>query len=120
MARVRADRVRLAERIPNAREVVDRLSRRYSDSALAQIGGNPEEIEQLLDFAVHTAAVSERRGCVQRSVQADAAAVGPEVRHDAGREVLQRVVAQHLGREAGWPDANLVAAALGGPRREEA
>ena len=38
LARVRADRDRLAARVPNAREVVERLSRRYSDSALAQIG----------------------------------------------------------------------------------
>ncbi|MDQ1083301.1 MULTISPECIES: hypothetical protein [Microbacterium] len=73
LARVRADRDRLAERIPNAREVVERLSRRYSDSALAQIGGNPEEIQQLLDFAVHTASVSERRRDAGQREQASVA-----------------------------------------------
>ncbi|WP_279367568.1 hypothetical protein [Microbacterium testaceum] len=82
LARVRADRDRLAERIPNAREVVDRLSRRYSDSALAQIGGNPEEIEQLLDFAVHTAAVSERR---REAGQREQASVALEAATEAVR-----------------------------------
>ncbi|SDO59649.1 hypothetical protein SAMN04487788_0196 [Microbacterium testaceum StLB037] len=82
LARVRADRDRLAERIPNAREVVDRLSRRYSDSALAQIGGNPEEIEQLLNFAVHTAAVSERR---REAGQREQASVALEAATEAVR-----------------------------------
>lgn len=82
LARVRADRDRLAERIPNAREVVDRLSRRYSDSALSQIGGNPEEIEQLLDFAVHTASVSERR---REAGQREQASVALEAATEAVR-----------------------------------
>jgi len=82
LARVRADRDRLAARIPNAREVVDRLSRRYSDSALAQIGGNPEEIEQLLDFAVHTASVSERR---REAGQREQASVALEAATEAVR-----------------------------------
>jgi len=83
LARVRSDRDRLAERIPGAREVVDRLSRRYSDSALAQIGGNPDEIEQLLDFAVHTASVSERRREAGQREQASVAL-------DAATEAIRR------------------------------
>ncbi len=82
LARVRADRERLQERIPNARDVVERLSRRYSDSALAQIGGNPEEIEQLLDFAVHTASVSERR---REAGQREQASVALEAATEAVR-----------------------------------
>ncbi|SDO53187.1 hypothetical protein SAMN04487848_1345 [Microbacterium sp. ru370.1] len=82
LARVRADRERLAARIPGAREVVDRLSRRYSDSALAQIGGNPDEIEQLLDFAVHTAGVSERR---REAGQREQASVALEAATEAVR-----------------------------------
>lgn len=82
LARVRADRDRLAARIPGAREVVDRLSRRYSDSALAQIGGNPDEIEQLLDFAVHTAGVSERR---REAGQREQASVALEAATEAVR-----------------------------------
>ncbi|CAN3701341.1 hypothetical protein MMX123_01334 [Microbacterium sp. MM2322] len=82
IARVRADRDRLAERVPNAREVVERLSRRYSDSALQQIGGNPEEIEQLLDFAVHTAAVSERR---REAGQREQASVALEAATESAR-----------------------------------
>lgn len=82
LARVRADRERLVARIPGAREVVDRLSRRYSDSALAQIGGNPDEIEQLLDFAVHTAGVSERR---REAGQREQASVALEAATEAVR-----------------------------------
>ncbi|MGP3535417.1 hypothetical protein ACTU3I_11535 [Microbacterium sp. RD1] len=61
LARVRSDRERLETRVPPAREALLRLSRRYSAAALAQIAGNPDEADQLLDFAVHTADVSERR-----------------------------------------------------------
>ncbi len=59
----------------------------------------------------------DRLGDVERPVHAGPAAAGPEVRHDLGREVLERVVGQHLGREAGPPDADLVAA---GRRRSRA
>jgi len=82
LARVRADRERLAERVPHAREVVERLGRRYSDSALAQIGGNPDEIDQLLDFAVHTAGVSERR---REAGQREQASVALEAATEAVR-----------------------------------
>ncbi|MFG6402004.1 MULTISPECIES: hypothetical protein [unclassified Microbacterium] len=61
LARVRADSERLSARVPAAREAVQRLSSRYSAAALQQISGNPEEIEQLLTFATHSAGVSERR-----------------------------------------------------------
>ncbi|WZH37164.1 MAG: hypothetical protein PIR02_00555 [Microbacterium enclense] len=82
LARVRADRERLAERVPHAREVVERLAHRYTDSALAQIGGNPDEIDQLLDFAVHTAGVSERR---REAGQREQASVALEAATEAVR-----------------------------------
>ncbi|MDF2047828.1 hypothetical protein P2P98_16815 [Microbacterium sp. Kw_RZR3] len=82
LARVRADRERLAERVPHAREVVERLSHRYNDAALQQIGGNPDEIDQLLDFAVHTAGVSERR---REAGQREQASVALEAATEAVR-----------------------------------
>ncbi|KAJ1681537.1 hypothetical protein LUZ63_023240 [Rhynchospora breviuscula] len=82
LARVRADRDRLAERVPHAREVVERLAHRYSPSALQQVSGNPEEVEQLLDFAVHTAGVSERR---REAGQREQASVALEAATEAVR-----------------------------------
>jgi len=82
LARVRADRERLAERVPHAREVVERLAHRYNDTALQQIGGNPDEIDQLLDFAVHTAGVSERR---REAGQREQASVALEAATEAVR-----------------------------------
>jgi hypothetical protein len=61
LARVRSDRERLAERLPQARESIERLRSRYSATALAQVAANADEAAQLLDFAQHTADVSERR-----------------------------------------------------------
>lgn len=82
LARVRADRDRLAERVPHAREIVERLAQRYSPSALQQVAGNPEEIQQLLDFAVHTAGVSERR---REAGQREQASVALEAATEAVR-----------------------------------
>ncbi|MCC4249246.1 MULTISPECIES: hypothetical protein [Microbacterium] len=82
LARVRADRDRLAERVPHAREIVERLAQRYSPSALRQVSGNPEEIQQLLDFAVHTAGVSERR---REAGQREQASVALEAATEAVR-----------------------------------
>ncbi|CAH0202485.1 hypothetical protein [Microbacterium sp. Bi128] len=82
LARVRADRDRLAERVPHAREVVERLAQRYSRSALQQVAGNPEEVQQLLDFAVHTAGVSERR---REAGQREQASVALEASTEAVR-----------------------------------
>lgn len=82
LARVRADRDRLAERVPHAREVVERLAQRYSHSALQQVAGNPEEVQQLLDFAVHTAGVSERR---REAGQREQASVALEASTEAVR-----------------------------------
>jgi len=52
---------RLRERVPNARSVVERLTGRYSPAALQRVAGNPEEAEQLLDFAARSAEVAARR-----------------------------------------------------------
>lgn len=82
LARVRADRDRLAERVPHAREVVERLAQRYSHSALQQVAGNPDEVQQLLDFAVHTAGVSERR---REAGQREQASVALEASTEAVR-----------------------------------
>ena len=73
LQRVRDDRERLADRIDPAREALLRLSQRYSPSALAQVAGNPDEAAQLLDFAVHTADVSDRRRAAGQREQASVA-----------------------------------------------
>lgn len=61
IAGVRADAARLRERLPQARETIQRLAARYSAEALAQVESNPAEAEQLLGFAEHSAGISERR-----------------------------------------------------------
>jgi hypothetical protein len=73
IARVRADAARLRQRIPDARETVDRLSARYSAHALTQVQSNPTEAEQLLGFAEHSAAVAERRRDAGQREQANMA-----------------------------------------------
>ncbi|MBM7505928.1 hypothetical protein ACFPER_02350 [Agromyces aurantiacus] len=61
IAGVRGDIQLLRERIPQAREITDRLAKRYSAEALAQVGANPAEADQLLGFAEHSVGVAERR-----------------------------------------------------------
>jgi hypothetical protein len=61
IAGVRGDVALLRERIPGARETVDRLAKRYAPDALAQVQANPGEAEQLLGFAEHGVGVAERR-----------------------------------------------------------
>lgn len=61
IAGVRTDAEQLSARIPQARETVERLARRYAAEALTQIDENPTQAEQLLSFAEHSASVSERR-----------------------------------------------------------
>ncbi|MCK6066816.1 MULTISPECIES: hypothetical protein [Microbacterium] len=82
LQRVRADRDRLQARLPHAREVLERLSRRYSPSALQQVSGNPDEAGQLLDFALHTADVSTRR---REAGQREQASVALEAATEAVR-----------------------------------
>ncbi|KAA9155695.1 hypothetical protein F6B41_10000 [Microbacterium lushaniae] len=82
LQRVRSDRERLEERVPHAREVVSRLSGRYSAAALRQISGNPDEADQLLDFAVHSADVSQRR---REAGQREQASVALEAATEAVR-----------------------------------
>lgn len=61
IAGVRGDVALLRDRIPQARETVERLAARYAPEALAQVESNPAEAEQLLGFAEHSAGVAERR-----------------------------------------------------------
>lgn len=61
IAKVRADAVRVRDRVPHARETVARLAARYAPSALESVAANPGEAEQLVGFAEHSAAVAERR-----------------------------------------------------------
>ncbi|OCG73880.1 hypothetical protein [Microbacterium sediminis] len=60
----------LRARIPATRSTVERLSSRYSAGALQRIASNPDEAEQLLEFAVHTADVSRRRREARRTEEA--------------------------------------------------
>ncbi|GAA4048694.1 hypothetical protein [Agromyces indicus] len=61
IAGVRGDVALLRERLPTARDTVDRLAARYAPEALAQVEANPAEAEQLLGFAEHGVGVAERR-----------------------------------------------------------
>ena len=61
LAQVRADTASLNERLPHARDTLQRLSLRYSESALRQVAEGADEAEQLLTFAAHSADVSARR-----------------------------------------------------------
>ncbi len=70
LAQVRADAARLRERLPQARTTVARLSDRYAPSALQQVERAPEEAEQLLSFAEHSAEISERRRDASRREEA--------------------------------------------------
>ncbi|MDQ0893521.1 hypothetical protein [Agromyces ramosus] len=73
IAGVRADAARLRDRIPHARDTVDRLAARYAPEALAQVESNPGQAEQLLGFAEHSAAVAERRRDAGQREQANLA-----------------------------------------------
>ena len=59
--RVRADVEELRARVPDAERAVARLAERYSPSALQRVRLHSEDVEQLLDFAVHSADLSDRR-----------------------------------------------------------
>lgn len=58
---IRRDVTRMRERLPALNTTLERLSQRYSDAAMRTVRGNATEAAQLLDFAEHSAAVSERR-----------------------------------------------------------
>ncbi|GAA5039178.1 hypothetical protein ACFQRL_02495 [Microbacterium fluvii] len=73
IAQVRADAVRLRERIPNARDVVTRVRGRYADSAVQKVAAGPDEVEQLLSFAEHSAQISEARRSANRVEEANLA-----------------------------------------------
>jgi len=59
--RTREEANRIAERLPLAEKTVERLSTRYAPAALQRIGANPAEGRQLVDFALHSCDVAERR-----------------------------------------------------------
>jgi len=73
LAGLRADAVRLRERLPAAAETLARLDERYTDDALRKISANPAEAEQLLGFAEHSAGISERRRDAGQREQANLA-----------------------------------------------
>ncbi|WP_296191656.1 hypothetical protein [uncultured Microbacterium sp.] len=73
IAGVRRDAGSLRERIPGARDAIERLAARYSDDAIAQIARSADEAEQLLGFAEHSADVSERRRAAHRPEEANLA-----------------------------------------------
>ncbi|MGO1547536.1 hypothetical protein [Microbacterium gubbeenense] len=57
----RQEAKRIAERLPAAEQTVERLRTRYASAALQRIGANPAEGRQLVDFALHSCDVAERR-----------------------------------------------------------
>ncbi|MET3767397.1 hypothetical protein ABIB15_000059 [Marisediminicola sp. UYEF4] len=84
--KVRADIRRVRELLPDARITVVRLAVRYTDGALKPIAENPDQAEQLLEFAERTAAVAESRLAASRISEADT------VVH-AGTETVRRAEA---------------------------
>lgn len=58
---IRRDVARMRDRLPALNATLERLSTRYSDAAMSNVLGNAAEAAQLLDFAEHSAGVSERR-----------------------------------------------------------
>lgn len=70
---IRRDVERLTERLPQVRATLDRLATRYSPEALRKVAGNHAEAQQLLEFALHGADVSERRREAGRREQANLA-----------------------------------------------
>lgn len=73
IAKVRNDAEVLSARIPQTRTTVERLSTRYSDSAMHQISASADEAEQLIAFATHGADVSERRRAARQNEEANLA-----------------------------------------------
>ncbi len=73
LAQVRVDIETLTERLPHARVTLDRLAQRYSAAALRQVADGPDEAEQLLTFAAHSAEVSFRRREAERREEANLA-----------------------------------------------
>lgn len=73
VARVRADAEALSERIPATTATIERLSARYSPSAMTQITASAKEAEQLIAFATHGASVSERRRAAKQNEEANLA-----------------------------------------------
>ncbi|MFD5601178.1 hypothetical protein ACFWHR_14110 [Leucobacter sp. NPDC058333] len=59
--RVRADAEALRARVPEAKEAAARLAERYSPAALQRVRLHSEDVEQLLEFAEHSADLSDRR-----------------------------------------------------------
>ncbi|WP_405373237.1 MULTISPECIES: hypothetical protein [unclassified Microbacterium] len=73
IAGIRTDVERLRERLPALTSTLERLGTRYSDAAMRTVRGNATEAAQLLDFAEHSAAVSERRRDAGQREQANLA-----------------------------------------------
>ncbi len=67
---VRDDVERLRSRIPETRDTIERLGARYSASALHRIRLTADEAERLLDFAVQSVELSERRRTAGRNEDA--------------------------------------------------
>ena len=70
---VRKDAETLTARLPQARSTIERLSSRYSESAMHQIAASADEAEQLIAFATHGADVSERRRAARQNEEANLA-----------------------------------------------
>ncbi len=73
LEQVRRDATALRGRLPAARAVIDRLARRYAESALHRVADSPTEAEQLLEFAEHSADISARRREAGRAEEANVA-----------------------------------------------
>ncbi|MFT4235717.1 MAG: hypothetical protein QM607_12055, partial [Microbacterium sp.] len=73
LEKVRADVAELQDRLPQTRATIEHLHGLYSESALQRIRASADEAEQLLQFALHSADVSERRRAGRKSEEANLA-----------------------------------------------
>lgn len=73
IAQVRHDTEALTQRIPQARDAIERLSTRYAASAMHRVSSSADEATQLVAFATHSADVSERRRSAGQNGEANLA-----------------------------------------------
>lgn len=70
---VRDDVARLQARLPETRDTLARLTERYLPAALQRVRMSADDAEQLLDFALQSADMSERRRAMGRTEEANLA-----------------------------------------------
>ncbi|MBO1900967.1 hypothetical protein J4H92_03265 [Leucobacter weissii] len=73
LAGIRRETAELQQRLPQMRETIARLQRHYSEAALQRVRITADEAERVLEFALHSADVAERRRAAGRNEEANLA-----------------------------------------------